>query len=187
MAFPTNPIDGQVTLVNNINYVWDNTNRVWNRQSIGPGGFTSASLLPTANVTYDLGSPTRRFRSIYLSGNTIDLGGASIKTDATTGAVAIVPQATVNNPNPTGIVVSPTGAITTVATIGGNVQAVDIANSSNNSVTGTILANLSVTGLANVGNLITSSGIFWSNGVSVLATGTGTSGATGPTGANGAT
>jgi len=38
------------------------------------------SILPSANVTYDLGSPTQRFRTLYLDGNTIDMGGATIKS-----------------------------------------------------------------------------------------------------------
>ena len=36
----------------------------------------TGSILPSANVTYDLGSPTQRWRSAYFSGNTIYLGGA---------------------------------------------------------------------------------------------------------------
>jgi hypothetical protein len=36
----------------------------------------AGSILPSANVTYDLGSPTQRWRSAYFSGNTIYLGGA---------------------------------------------------------------------------------------------------------------
>jgi len=42
-----------------------------------------ANLLPSANVTYDLGSPTQRFNDLYLAGNTIDLGGALISANAT--------------------------------------------------------------------------------------------------------
>ena len=47
----------------------------------GPGAnlsSVSSSILPADNVTYDLGSTTLRWRDIYLSGNTIDLGGALI-------------------------------------------------------------------------------------------------------------
>jgi hypothetical protein len=145
MPFPISPLNGQVALVNNINYQWDNTNRVWNRQTAG-GPITSntnvvtTSLLPAANVTYDLGSPTQRFRSLYLSGNTIDLGGATIKTDATTGAVAIVPQVTVANPNPTGVVFTATGAVSTVVTTGGVVSADAVATASNNTSTASSFA-----------------------------------------------
>ena len=43
----------------------------------------NANLLPSANVTYDLGSPSQRFNDLYLAGNTIDLGGALISANAT--------------------------------------------------------------------------------------------------------
>jgi len=36
------------------------------------------SIIPDTNIAYDLGSPTNRFRDIYLSGNTINLGGSSM-------------------------------------------------------------------------------------------------------------
>jgi hypothetical protein len=39
------------------------------------------SILPSANVAYDLGSPTQKFRSAYFSGNTIYIGGQSISVD----------------------------------------------------------------------------------------------------------
>jgi hypothetical protein len=45
---------------------------------------TSAGhLIPSANVTYDLGSASNRFRDLYLSGSSIDLGGVSITSDGT--------------------------------------------------------------------------------------------------------
>ena len=96
------------------------------------GNTTVQHVIPSANITYDLGTPTARFRDLYLSGNTINLGGATIKTDAGTGAIALIPVPTVENPNPTGIVVSPTGTISTVSTIGGTLTANAISNSSNN-------------------------------------------------------
>ena len=42
-----------------------------------------SNLEPLTTLTYDLGSPNRRWRDIYLSGNTIDLAGATIKGDGT--------------------------------------------------------------------------------------------------------
>lgn len=41
-------------------------------------GALTDSLVPNADVTYDLGSDTKRWRDLYLSGNTIDLGGLVI-------------------------------------------------------------------------------------------------------------
>ncbi len=43
------------------------------------------SILPNTNLTYDLGSPEKRWRDIYLSGNTIDLGGTLINSDGNGG------------------------------------------------------------------------------------------------------
>ena len=39
-------------------------------------------IVPSSNENIDLGSATNRFRTLYLSGNTIDLGGALIKKSA---------------------------------------------------------------------------------------------------------
>jgi hypothetical protein len=39
------------------------------------------NILPNANVTYNLGSPTARFKDLYLSNNTIYMGNASISAN----------------------------------------------------------------------------------------------------------
>ena len=39
---------------------------------------TTGHHLPGANVTYNLGSPTQRWGTLYLAGNTIDMAGATI-------------------------------------------------------------------------------------------------------------
>lgn len=53
-------------------------------------------LIPDSNETYDLGSPTKRFKELYLSGNTINIGGATISSDGTgqiqiSGTGAVLP------------------------------------------------------------------------------------------------
>jgi len=40
------------------------------------------SIIPNANITYDLGSANKRFKDIYLSSNTINLGGSSVSVDS---------------------------------------------------------------------------------------------------------
>jgi len=39
------------------------------------------SILPSVTNTYDLGSPTKRWKDIYLSSNSINLDGATISSD----------------------------------------------------------------------------------------------------------
>lgn len=48
----------------------------------GSNIYISGSLIPSANVEYDLGSPTQRFRSGYFSGNTIYIGDESMSVDS---------------------------------------------------------------------------------------------------------
>lgn len=45
--------------------------------------YSTGHIVPTANVTYDLGTNSNRFRSLYLSGSTIYLGNATITTNST--------------------------------------------------------------------------------------------------------
>ena len=108
--------------------------------SAGGGGGGSVDLssvaqniVPSTDITYDLGSSTKRWRDLYLSGSTINLGGALIKADATSGSVALVPAPTVADPNPTGILVSPAGGISVVATTGGAISSQNFADALANS------------------------------------------------------
>jgi hypothetical protein len=43
--------------------------------------YVTGSLLPAANVTFDLGSPTQRWREGWFSGSTIHIGSESISVD----------------------------------------------------------------------------------------------------------
>ena len=74
------------------------------------GNISSGHILPSANVTYDLGSPSLRFRSLYIAGNTINIGGATIS--ATANSISLT--------SPTGAIfsVSGTSALDTVGSFG---------------------------------------------------------------------
>ena len=45
----------------------------------------SGSVIPSSNLAYDLGSSNLRWRDLFLSGNTIDLGGTMLKRDEAGG------------------------------------------------------------------------------------------------------
>ena len=145
----------------------------------------TGNILPNANVTYDIGSPTLRFRTLYISGTTIDMGGAQITTDSASGGFAFVPKPTTANPNPLGTVFSPGGGITTINTTGGTIAAGAINTSIENfqgtakfgnvrlnseaSSTSTTTGALVVTGGAGIaGNVfagnVLATGFFYANG-----------------------
>ena len=52
------------------------------RLNVGANVTVTGSILPSANVTYNLGSPTARWKDLYLSGTTIDLGGTTMSAPA---------------------------------------------------------------------------------------------------------
>jgi len=78
---PVSPADGELlyTTDTNILYVGDGGSA----QAIG-GDLTAvaSNITPAANVTYDIGSTSLRFRDIYLANSTIYLGAANISSSA---------------------------------------------------------------------------------------------------------
>ena len=52
-------------------------------------GNISGNLIPSVNEIYNLGSSTRRFKDLYLSGNTISLGETLLSADPATGGFTI--------------------------------------------------------------------------------------------------
>lgn len=48
------------------------------------GNTYTGHILPRADRVYNIGSPTLRFKTLYLAGNTIDLGGGTISADGNT-------------------------------------------------------------------------------------------------------
>jgi hypothetical protein len=178
MAFPTNPTNGQTAIVGNIAYEYNSSWGTWSRQAGATNSITAnyitasktltvtgnigSHLIPSANVTYDIGTANRRWKDLYLSGQTIYLGD-SIFTQAN-GSIVIIPPPTVEFPNPAGMVISPYGTISTVTTSNGNVtSSVTTSNISS-------FSNITVTNQATVGNVVATS-YYYSNGSPVVPQG----------------
>lgn len=96
--------------------------------------YITGSLLPSANITYDLGSATRRFKTLWLAGNTLDLGGETISVGengtwnfSSNGTVVAMGHSVPFNPV---AISSTTGTFTTLITTGATV----LANTSGNVV-----------------------------------------------------
>ena len=101
------------------------------------GAEVTGNLIPTANVTYNLGSPTRAWNDLYLSGNTIYLNDSTISANTTAftlttpsggstviqGGGTITPYGNSNVaaylPTYTGNLASLQGNVTTTANISG--------------------------------------------------------------------
>lgn len=69
---------------------WNSTtglSEILNKPTIPNLAAVAQNILPTTDVTYDLGSPAKRFRDLYLSGSTIDLGGKTLSISGGTLSV----------------------------------------------------------------------------------------------------
>ena len=60
-------------------------NDLTNQPSIPDLGAVAQDIIPDTDVTYDLGSPTNRFKDLYLSNNTLYLGDDAISVDGVYG------------------------------------------------------------------------------------------------------
>ena len=155
------------------------TNAQPNITSVGTltGLTVAGNILPNANVTYNLGSPTQRWKDLYVSGNTIDLNGSTISSNAN--------GITLTNPAGGTFTVIGAGASNTASIVNGNSSIVIQPNSeidfnvtgtsniviisgngllvnSNANVTGNIITAGTVTANGNVtgGNLVTANGVY---------------------------
>jgi len=98
----------------------------------------TGNITPTANITYDLGTTTNRWKDIWLANSTIYLGNSQISANATSliltnpsGGQTVLAGATASI---TGASVSVTGAVTAASVVGG------VITGSSTSVTGTTTA-----------------------------------------------
>jgi len=67
--------DANGELTGNSGFSFDQTS---GNLSVPGSGLFTGNLLPSANITYNLGSSTQRWKDLYLSGNTIYLGDSTI-------------------------------------------------------------------------------------------------------------
>ena len=139
----------------------------------------TGNILPTANITYDLGTTTARWRDIWLANSTIYLGEAAIGAIGTTLTVNGANVLTGN----AGAAFSTTGNIS-----GGNIVTAGAISATGNITGNYIIGNGSqLTGLQSFVGATGATGVAGVNGATGLTGATGTAGTNGATGLTGAT
>jgi len=91
-------------------------------------------LTPANNELFDIGTANGRFRDMYLSGSTIDLGGAKLSIDANTGSIAIVGKPTANTPSPKALIITAEGKTATSNTTNGAINIAEIQSTVSSNV-----------------------------------------------------
>lgn len=142
----------------------------------------STNIVPSSNVTFDLGTADLAWRDLYLSGNTITLGDSTISTD--TGAIAfqdtagdqvqIQASSVKLGTGNTSVVLGVSSGSLTVDTSGSGSDAVNLANVN---ITNLVLQNVLGTQYGGTGlSSFTQNGVLFASNSSVLSFVTGTSG-----------
>jgi len=83
-AFTYNKVSNVVTVSGNLtvgNVYNQGSETILGQLSVGSTITVTGNILPSANVTYNLGSPTQKFKSAYFSGNTVYIGSESMGVD----------------------------------------------------------------------------------------------------------
>jgi hypothetical protein len=131
-----------------------------NVQAYAESGW-AGNIIPAANVAYDLGSPSRQFKDLYLSGNSLYLGGLALTSNGTelfidgnsvisadtpiSGNIVVLGNIDGNNVNvANSLYVSATGYM------------FDISSAGTASLTTVTAATVSATGDVTGGNILTS-------------------------------
>ena len=133
--------------------------------------YISANFIPTSSNVFGLGTATNQFTKLYLSGSAT-IGGANIVVDSLTGAVAVIPKPTTLNPNPSAMIITPSGQVTSVVTTAGIVSTSAISNAANTVATSTTFSNVTITSSTpsistTTGALIVTGGIGSGNNLNV--------------------
>lgn len=163
--------------------VYNSTLKKWQANTSSSGNstanafiqtITTRDIIPEANNVYSIGSYGRRFKDLWLSGNTIQLGETLIKSTATGGiATAPAPAPGANTANVVFVTLGPAGT--------GNFGNVTITNNltvyGNTSLSRLILSNVLSTAYGGTGlSSVTTNGILFGANSSILGYLTGSGG-----------
>lgn len=130
----------------------------------------TTNIVPQANITYDLGTPTKRWRDLYLSGNTIYLDSVQIKANGN-GVIQFV----ANNGN---FVPIQAQSVVVSSNTPSSFENITITNLVLNNVLGTQYGGTGKTSL-------TQNGVMFASNSTAFAFATGTSGKVMQIGSNG--
>ena len=129
--FPDSPSNGDTFTASGTVYVYSTANNYWSKQSSTIPLEVTGHVLPDTNITYDLGSTSKRFRDLYIDGNTLDLGGQEIK--ATASGIELSELTIGSGTNKVKLVATTTGKLETTGTDSGGTTAAATSSLNENS------------------------------------------------------
>lgn len=104
IQLPSSPNDGDLYEYDGVQYQYIASQSKWivytstDLEGVDPDAI-DRHLVPEGNVIYDLGTSTRRWRDLYLSGNTLVLGLATISSSSN-GSIVLPEGSSIGNTGP---------------------------------------------------------------------------------------
>lgn len=136
IQFPANPTIGQT--YTSANGTWSWTGVKWRLVLVANSSAVNSHIIPAHNEIYDLGHSTLRWRDLYLSGNTLNLGNTAISSSGNT--VSLSSSANAN------AAVSLTVSTLQLGTGANSVTLIPTATGIQQSVAGTVTSAMGATG-----------------------------------------
>ena len=122
--FPNSPSNGDTKSVGGLTYTYNSSKGYWDAAASGGAidlSNINQNIVPDTDVTYDLGTTSKKFRDLYLSGSTLKLGTQEIK--ATASGIQL-PELTIGSGTTSvKLGVDASGNVTQTSTVGGTPQA----------------------------------------------------------------
>ena len=137
--FPSSPSNGDTFVAGSVTYTYNSTKQYWDALPTAPlntNFFTGVDkhITPGTDNTYDLGSTSHKWRSLYVDAGTIHIGSQTIKA---TGSGIQLPELTIGTGTTTvKLGVAADGSVTQTSTVSGTAAA---------ATTSVALTDLSVT------------------------------------------
>ena len=124
--FPSSPSNGDTFVAGSVTYTYNATKQYWDALPTAPlntSFFTGVTrhITPGTDNTYDLGSSTHKWRSLYVDAGTIHIGSQTIKA---TGSGIQLPELTIGTGTTTvKLGVAADGSVTQTSTVSGTTAA----------------------------------------------------------------
>ena len=166
MNFPADPINGQVTTVNGIVYIYDSTKTAWKRSTSFAGNLTILGNITSANVITG---------NVYTSGGIYWSNNGAAYSSGGAGSSNFLYTASASAPG------SPTkgdqwfdttdGTLYEYMDDGDSFQWVDIQTPTfaSNAITTLLSGDVSTDGNISASSIVITSGIYWANGVTFVS------------------
>ena len=147
--FPNSPADGATFVSNGVTFTYNSTSAIWTQASAATVDFTTiaSNILPDADSSRSLGSATKKWKSLFLSSNTLFLGDSGSISAGTGGSIEMGSLKIGSGSGAVELTASSDGKLETKGTTAAGVSDSSSAASGSATVVANMVALVAITGM----------------------------------------